>query len=703
LEAAAKGAKVAAPIAQQVIKVTQDILPAAQREENLQKFLSRSHIPQRLYHATPADIKVFKPGGHDPELSGPAVWLTNNAEFQPALHNTMSRRNENFKEGVNVMPVHVRAERPMLIDTPDMHDWAKEVYGGGLPYTLSKKQLEEIQKDYDSIHYADPYGRGDPHEVLMFDPNRIKSAIGNRGTYDINDPDITKATGGEVHAAKGGLLGVLAKTAEAGVERAAKAAKTVAKEVPPVVPATDYRGSHTAPGPHFGAPLHDVSSGGMYPSDFYGPNGRQYYGNEGWDFDASTYNKILNAKNKPDAIVNIFRAIPRSVHDEAMKTEAPLQQMIRPGDWVTLSKEYAKSHGESALNNDYKVVWKRVPAKEVWTNADSIHEWGYHPDTPKAEGGEVHMAGGGKMGILGALARTAERGIERALKTAPQDEALRLAQFRAALPPAQGGLGLPANNTPMQRAAAMRRDTGAYHGSKQDITGAFKPGYDDNLAFVTKSPDFANKWIGKGKNQKRLGSAAEKEIKEAEDVERKIKYDTMDYDSLNNLEGDEFHKEYDQRFGLTEEALKKELGIRSDKIHNTVYPLTVEANKIFNPETDMDVMLEFFEKNGVPQKVQDLYAGGNYIMYETKPVVEYLKGKGYDSMRLRESTGDDYPTIAVFNPESVRSRFAAHDPWRRDAATAAAFGVAAPDLLAQEQEPEKELTIDEFLKRMKAK
>jgi hypothetical protein len=72
------------------------------------------------------------------------------------------------------------------------------------------------------------------------------------------------------------------------------------------------------------------------------------------------------------------------------------------------------------------------------------------------------------------------------------------------------------------------------------------------------------------------------------------------------------------------------------------------------------------------------------MMYETKPVVEYLKSKGYDSMRLRESTGDDYPTIAVFNPETTRSRFAAFDPFRKDAATAAAMGALAPDLLAEE-------------------
>jgi hypothetical protein len=329
----------------------------------------------------------------------------------------------------------------------------------------------------------------------------------------------------------------------------------------------------------------------------------------------------------------------------------------------------------------------------------------YNPELSKAAGGAVMMS---KGGVLGALAKTAEKGMEKAVKAArvaPQDEALRLAQQRAALPPSQGGLGLPASNTPEQRATAMRRDTGAYHGSKQDITGAFKPGYDDNLAFVTKSPDFANKWIGKGKHTQRTGDQAKQEVKAADEMRQEIRSKHIYHDdALEKLQGEEFNNEYDRRSELARAELDKEFpNGMVDKIHSTVYPLTVESNNIFNPETDMDAMLEFFEKNGVPQANRDLYAGGHYMMYETKPVVDYLKSKGYDSMRLRESTGDDYPTIAVFNPESVRSRFAAHDPWRRDAATAAAFGVAAPDLLAQEQKPEKELTIEEFLKRMKEK
>ena len=84
-------------------------------------------------------------------------------------------------------------------------------------------------------------------------------------------------------------------------------------------------------------------------------------------------------------------------------------------------------------------------------------------------------------------------------------------------------------------------------------------------------------------------------------------------------------------------------------------------------------------------------------MYETKPVVNYLKSKGYDSMRLRESTGDNYPTIALFEPESVRSRFAAGDPHRLSAAIAAATGSVAPDLLAEEYANGGEVTSDDLI------
>ena len=152
----------------------------------------------------------------------------------------------------------------------------------------------------------------------------------------------------------------------------------------------DYRGSHQAPGPHYGAPMHDVSSGGIYPADFYGNNGRRYYANEGWDFDNDAYSKVTRVKNKPNEMVSIYRAVPTSVYKEALKKEMPLKHMIRKGDWVAINKEYAKAHGESVLNNNYKSAAMRVPAKHIWTNADSIHEWGYHPVEEKTNGGITH-------------------------------------------------------------------------------------------------------------------------------------------------------------------------------------------------------------------------------------------------------------------------------------------------------------------------
>lgn len=54
-------------------------------------------------------------------------------------------------------------------------------------------------------------------------------------------------------------------------------------------------------------------------------------------------------------------------------------------------------------------------------------------------------------------------------KAAPMDEALRIAQKNAAKPVSKGGLGLPKNNTPMDRARAMGFDEGWYHGTFNDV------------------------------------------------------------------------------------------------------------------------------------------------------------------------------------------------------------------------------------------
>lgn len=133
-----------------------------------------------------------------------------------------------------------------------------------------------------------------------------------------------------------------------------------------------YAGSHRAPSAEFGAPMHDISRGGeMYPEDVYSSDGLRIYGDARSQADRESYQAILSARNNPDELVTIYRAVPRQAED-----------VINAGDWVTPSRSYAEAHGLGPLNGDYKILEMQVPARQVYTNADSLNEFGYDPLAP---------------------------------------------------------------------------------------------------------------------------------------------------------------------------------------------------------------------------------------------------------------------------------------------------------------------------------
>jgi hypothetical protein len=162
--------------------------------------------PQRFYHATPEDFSAFKPGGVNPNISGNAIWLGPYADYQPAFHRVGGSQGNRFREGTQVMPLYARMQNPLLIDDKAMEDWASAVFAGGnreFPHLMPQHWVDNIRSEgYDGIMYTLPekvYPNGETsknHEYIVFDPTQIKSAIGNRGTYDPNDPDIRKARGG---------------------------------------------------------------------------------------------------------------------------------------------------------------------------------------------------------------------------------------------------------------------------------------------------------------------------------------------------------------------------------------------------------------------------------------------------------------------------------------------------------------------------
>lgn len=131
----------------------------------------------------------------------------------------------------------------------------------------------------------------------------------------------------------------------------------------------DYRGNHEAPantGDH--APGYDLTRG-IYPNDIYGIYGARHYGHGGdsLKMDEDTLKILKEAKDNPDHPITVYRAVPSKFKSSD----------INPGDWVTPNLEYAKEHGKRF--DDYHIIEKTVPAKHIWTEGNSIHEFGYDP------------------------------------------------------------------------------------------------------------------------------------------------------------------------------------------------------------------------------------------------------------------------------------------------------------------------------------
>lgn len=193
--------------AAKAIKGTQEVLPAAEREANKAKFLEPSSDKRRFYHSTASDINKFQPGGQSR-----ATFVTPDPKFAEefALDNFATRPgSDQFLQGTRTMPVHVQVKDPFDYENPEhiqnLYDairhrpWLKdEIEGmGDFEHNWHHVEHPDIQHEirrlgHDSFYSAE---RGTKN-LGVYDPRKIKSAIGNRGTYDVTDPDINKAAGG---------------------------------------------------------------------------------------------------------------------------------------------------------------------------------------------------------------------------------------------------------------------------------------------------------------------------------------------------------------------------------------------------------------------------------------------------------------------------------------------------------------------------
>lgn len=189
--------------------------------------------------------------------------------------------------------------------------------------------------------------------VQMYNPNREKWT-------DVTDMPVAenvRRKDAEIMSA-GGLDSWKAKAESLRLQRD-EAVKQYREEA--ASQADSYKVQHTAPMRDENPNASDLNS--VMP-DIYGPNGKRYFGT-GAAYDDKALSVIRKMQGKPNSSVVIYRAVPEGVTD------------INSGDWITTTKEYAMDHIGS--DSGYTVISKKVKAKDLANDGNSIHEFGYDP------------------------------------------------------------------------------------------------------------------------------------------------------------------------------------------------------------------------------------------------------------------------------------------------------------------------------------
>lgn len=209
------------------------ILPRAEAEANKAAFLEPSVVKDRMYHGTRRNFTRFAPSTAD------SVFVTPDPTFASGFaHGTMSFKdpmedvaygrfsdpNAKFKdpeylvENANILPVRVQVRNPFDYEdewhVEALRDWLKQ------NSSLDKKHIDTeldimanpetsanwsniehpvIQKAIKALGHDAYYTKElDTKNLGIYNPNMVKSDIGNIGTWSTKTPEITEKKGGLV-------------------------------------------------------------------------------------------------------------------------------------------------------------------------------------------------------------------------------------------------------------------------------------------------------------------------------------------------------------------------------------------------------------------------------------------------------------------------------------------------------------------------
>jgi len=165
------------------------------------KVVDKDGKPLVVYHGTNENFKIF-----DEMMLGRSAHPSAHYGFYFATDIKLANEFAD-KEGGNIIPVYLKITNPIELEAEDFAEdldfwrgvegakYDKGQYESSRNYFLSMREWG-IKNGYDGVYIKSgktKYPELNYDNWIAFNPNQIKSAIGNRGTFDPKDPDITKS------------------------------------------------------------------------------------------------------------------------------------------------------------------------------------------------------------------------------------------------------------------------------------------------------------------------------------------------------------------------------------------------------------------------------------------------------------------------------------------------------------------------------
>jgi len=185
------------------------VKPQPKADGGLAKFLTGTKVKERVYRGT---SRVENPN----QIGN---WFTSNP--YNASEFAKNKSTEDFEPGAIVGAYHMALKNPLIIDAKglDYNNLPAQKINKKHPHLKIPQNLDEITTDeivalakksnkhdgviFKNVNESDAVVDAEPATTYVsFRPNQIKSAIGNRGTYDPSNPDINMAKGGAVEPKK---------------------------------------------------------------------------------------------------------------------------------------------------------------------------------------------------------------------------------------------------------------------------------------------------------------------------------------------------------------------------------------------------------------------------------------------------------------------------------------------------------------------